>query len=345
MSSPYKSAVDSPSRQLLWELSRFGISDQEEFNARLDRECHEREVIHRNALAAAVAHHTRVREGAENARRELELRIETERQRREDEERRELRKRELEAEKQLAERRAETERLRVAQLERQKQEQARKDAETARLQKEKKDREDASAKKDLERKDAIARQQAQEAREVERKANEAKIIEEKRRAASAQASTLINTKAPSPPSSSVRIHPAREVEHQRYRTIHKYLKDLRQFVVAESKKTGEVKQSLGDIRRQIKKSVGQLTIGQNANRQPVGHPNSCEFKTNSLHLFAASKHYRCLEDWCKIAGSPDRHLTCRCRNSDCFFNRKSVSRSIGISPECVLQVHHRAICR
>ena len=274
MSSPYKQAADSPSRQLLWELSQLGISNQEEFYARLDQESHEREIIHRNALTAAVARHTRVRESADNARRELELRIENERQRREEEERRELRNREHEkAERELYEKSAEVERLRQAQLEREKREQARKDAEAARIQLEEKARKDDAAKKEAERKNAVAKQQALEAREAERKANEAKVAEARSRVLT-QASTQNATTVRPTAALSTSAQSDREAEHQRYLAIHKNLKKLRQFVVAESKKHEELKQHMGDIRRQIRKSVGQLTIGQNANKKPVGFSNT-----------------------------------------------------------------------
>ena len=286
MSSPYKQGSDSPSRQLLWELSHLGIKNQEEFYARLDQQSHEREIIHRNALAAAVAQHTRVRESAENARRELELRIENERQRREEEERRELREREQEkaerelyqkraeaAERELYQKRAEAERFRQAQLEREKREQAVKDAEAARKQLEEKVRKDDATRKEAERKSAVAKQQALEAREAERKANEAKAVEARSRVLT-QASTQNATTVRPTAVLSTSAQPEREAEHQRYLAIHKNLKQLRKFVVAESKKHDELKQNMGDIRRQIRKSIGQLTIGQNANKKPVGFSNT-----------------------------------------------------------------------
>ena len=64
MSSPWRSAQDSPSRQLLWELSQLSVASNKDFYARLDRENQERELIHRKALAAAAAEHDRVREPA-----------------------------------------------------------------------------------------------------------------------------------------------------------------------------------------------------------------------------------------------------------------------------------------
>lgn len=303
MSSPYKSAADSPSRQLLWELSRLGISNQEEFYARLDQESHEREVKHRSEIAAAVAKHTRVRESAENARRELELRIEIEHQRREDEERRELRKREQEKEERelLAKRaeaergflaqRAETERLQQAQLEEQRREQASKDAEAARLQQEEKARKDDVARREAERKNLAAKQQALESREAERKANEARIADQSNRAISSPASASTETTTNVTPAIWLKFNSEREAEHQRFLAIHKNLKKLRAFVIAESKKNNELKQNIGDIRRQIRKSVGQLTTGLNANKTPVG---SCKvfsdwgWRLTYIHSFRTS---------------------------------------------------------
>ena len=284
MSSPYKSAVDSPSRQLLWELSRLGISNQEEFNARLDQEFHEREVKHRSEIAAAVAKHTQVRESAENARRELELNIEIERQKREDEERRELHKKEqekaegellakrAEAERGFLAQKAETERLEQAQLEQQKREreQASKDEEAARLQQEEKTRKDEVARRETEGKNLVARQQALERREAERKANEARIADEANRVVSSPASAPVKTTTHATHATGSILNSEREAEHQRFLAVHKNLKKLRAFVIAESKKNSELKQSIGDIRRQIRKSVGQLTTGQNANKTPVG---------------------------------------------------------------------------
>ena len=270
MSSPYKSAVDSPSRQLLWELSCLSIASQEECNARLDEDNREREAVHRRALAAAAEKHTRVREGAEIARRELELKIENERRRREDEERRELRKREQErAERELNEKRAETERLRQAQLQEQRREQIRKEEETTRLLREEKSRKAEAARRETERKQAEARKQAAEAQESERKAQEARSIKDHKQSMSTKGAGLDIGAAP-PKQTSISIsNPQCEAEHQRYLVIHKDLKELRRFVASESKNHVELKQGLGEMRRQIRKSLGQLTTEPGANKTPV----------------------------------------------------------------------------
>ena len=83
MTSPYKLAKDSPSRQLLWELGQLAISTQEGFYAHLDRESHEREALHQKALAAATAKHENVRRTAEQYQERLDEQIQAERKRRE----------------------------------------------------------------------------------------------------------------------------------------------------------------------------------------------------------------------------------------------------------------------
>ncbi len=65
MESPYKRAADSPSRQLLWELGRLQLSEQERFYEKLDKDAEDRESEHRRALAEAAAEHERVRQTAE----------------------------------------------------------------------------------------------------------------------------------------------------------------------------------------------------------------------------------------------------------------------------------------
>lgn len=271
MSSPYRSAVDSPSRQLLWELDRFSIEYQEEFHAQLDEQGRAREAVHKEALAAAIEQHTRVRESAENARRELELRIENERKRREAEERRELHKREQEkADRELSERREEAERLKDAQIWEQRREQARKADEAARATREEKTRTDDAARLEKEKKDALAQKQALEARGAELKAKEARIAEEKKRTVPAAVPTQVVPNAPSTRSAPSTVNPACQAEHQRYLAIHRNLKELRKFVLSESKTQDATKPTIGELRRQIRKSVGQLTVGQGANKTPVG---------------------------------------------------------------------------
>lgn len=80
--SPWRAARDSPSRQLLWELSRLAITTQEDLYERLDRDSQKREAVHKSALAEAIAKHEQVRKNAEVERDRLEKQIQQERERR-----------------------------------------------------------------------------------------------------------------------------------------------------------------------------------------------------------------------------------------------------------------------
>lgn len=275
MPSPWKSAVDSPSRQLLWELSQLNISKQENFYARLDRESREREKIHKQALAAAAVEHARIREGAEQARRELDQQILAERERREDEQRREYeRNRQERAEQALRDKKlTEEARAKATQLEAlaaaEDERILKAEAETAaQVRKAKKEREELEASEK-------ARKAKQNA-ELQRRLAEAKAAQQK-------PATAIQNLAPAPvtkpqppttappPVTAARTTPIpeREAEHQRHLSIHKKLKELRKSMIAEAAKSPDLKKHMGDMRREIRKSVGQLRVGQGMNKQPL----------------------------------------------------------------------------
>jgi nucleoporin GLE1 len=57
----------------------------------------------------------------------------------------------------------------------------------------------------------------------------------------------------------------------RYLEIHKSLKQLRSFVTEHAKQDPGLKKKMGEMRREIRKSVGQLTEGKGANRIPVSN--------------------------------------------------------------------------
>lgn len=278
MSSPWESATDSPSRQLLWELSRLGIASQETFYARLDRQNQEREIVHKQALAAAAAEHNRIRESAELVRRELELQIQNERRRRDEEQRRGLEQRRQEqVEREIEEKKLlEKEKAKTAQLE------AKKAAQSERLRKAELEAAAQAEKVEEER------QASEAAAQLNRKKQNEEI---KKRLADAKATqpkpdpTTQNTPAATNPkpqpttvasSSAISAQPTinlqPEAEHQRYFTIHKHLKELRKSMIAEGAKSPDLKKNMGDKRREIRKSVGQLRIGQGVNKTPVSTP-------------------------------------------------------------------------
>ena len=277
MSSPWKSAVDSPSRQLLWELSRLGVASQESFYARLDRENHEREIVHKQALAAAAAEHNRIRESAELVRKELEQQVQNERRKRDEEQRRELeRRRQEQVEREIEEKKLlEKEKAKTAELEAKKAEQTerirRAEAEAAAHQKAEKDRQSSEA--------AARAQKEKQNVEVQRRLAEPKAAQQTP-APATERTPAATSSAPPPaitaPSSSVPAQPTRnperEAEHERYLEIHKRLKELRSFMKAEGDKSPDLKTNMGNMRREIRKSVGQLRAGHGANKTPVSPP-------------------------------------------------------------------------
>ena len=276
MASPYKLAKDSPSRQLLWELGQLAISTQEGFYAHLDRESHEREALHQQALAAATAKHESVRRTAEQYRERLEEQIQAERKRREDEEQRELEKlRREKVEQEIAERKREVERARTIELE------EKRIAEVKRLEKESADR----RKAERERQDAeTAKRQEEDRKETARQKDKAAAADVRPREATAtvqknRSAPAVQAPVPMPaPSPSVeQSNPTTqkiqsthvEAEHNRYLEIHRALKEFRKYMILQAKENAQLKGAMGDMRREIRKSVGQLRDGKGANRIQV----------------------------------------------------------------------------
>lgn len=272
MSSPYKNALDSPSRQLLYELSRLGITAQEDFYARLDKESLEREAQHRNELAAAAVAHEQVRRGAEIEREKLELQLQAEQRRRDEEDQRELqRRRQEKAEREIAERKQEIERARLAEIEKQRVIEARR-VEAAAAEQKRQEREEKNAEiarrlkelQDAQAKDVeVERQAKKNADEAASRAGKAKPL-----AASASQSSPAQ-RGGVPAALQPSRNPEREAEHRRYLAIHRNLKESRKYLTLEASKSPQVKQQMGEMRRELKKCIGQLTEGKGANRGPV----------------------------------------------------------------------------
>ena len=270
--TPYRLATDSPSRQLQRELQQLEISSQKQFSAQLDREDDEREVLHREALTEASARHDRIRREAEQLREQLEQQVQAERRRREEEAQKEndRLRREREEQELAAKKRQESERARTAELE------AKRAAEVKRTEKEAAER----RKQDQERRDAEAAQKLEEEQAAEiRRKDEARAAEARAKQSaitSQQAQTAPTTKVSTQPAhqvtqlpQSINLNPQWEEEHQRYLTIHQRLKELRNGMVSQAKQNPELKQAMGDMRREIKKSVGQVREGKGANSNQV----------------------------------------------------------------------------
>ena len=271
MVSPYKLAKDSPSRQLLYELSRLSVATQEDFYARLDRENHEREILHREALALAAAEHEKVREGAVAVQRQLQLQIEADRRKRDEEEQRKLDKlRQEKADREIAEKRRAIEQAKVDEVNAKKLAEAREAAAAAQQKKAQTEQQSAeAAKKSREAQDAeLKRKKAED--EAKRKAAEA--ASKLRETDPAPSSRLAILPAAQPVKLSqppTRLDPERIAEHQRYVEIHRELKELRKGMLDQAKQNMAMKDLMGNVRRSIKQSVGQLTMGKGVNKVPV----------------------------------------------------------------------------
>ncbi|KAL9026836.1 MAG: hypothetical protein Q9196_004559 [Gyalolechia fulgens] len=258
--SPWKAARDSPSRQLIWELSRLAITAQEDLYERLDRDSQEREAAHKAALAEAIAKHEKVRKDAEAERDRLEKQMQQERARR------------------AAEARQEEERQRRVALEREKAEkrraaeQAEAAARAERVATEERNAELArqKAEKDRQTAEAVKRKKAQQEAEAKKKADDERRVKEDAAAAAARKAqpNTSTFKQPGMATQSQIRNPQREAEHQRYLEIHKNLKELRKFMVQQAKPDSKLKSRMGDMRRDIKKSVGQIIEGKGKNTKP-----------------------------------------------------------------------------
>ncbi|MCJ1395018.1 hypothetical protein MMC18_007899 [Xylographa bjoerkii] len=276
MESPYKKALDSPSRQLLWELGRLHVGDREAFQAKLEKESNDRESAHRQALAAAAEEHERIRRSAEREREKLQLQIRAELARREEEERQELHKeiqrlREDRLEKELAQRRRDIERVQaeeaaIRKAKKLEQTQAA-EAEQRRLEKEREDTEAARKIAEKEVADQKLREQESKAKEAAAASLQARL---KSQPTPAAHPGPLAVPAPAAPRAtpSDRGDPVRLAEHDRYIEIHKSLKEFRKFMADQGKQNPTLKTKMGDMRRTIKKCVGQLTSGKESNKQP-----------------------------------------------------------------------------
>ena len=264
MASPYRLAPDSPSRQLLWELNQLAISTQQDFYDQLDREDEEREAQHRQALAKASKRHERIRRDAEQCRLQIEEQIKAERRRQEEERQREIeRLRQERLQQELAARkREEKERAKTAELEEQRAEaikRAEKEAaDRLRAEKVRQDAEKAARRSIVELDAESRRIDEVRTAEAKAKANAASLI-------TPTESSTANPSQPVQPISAVNGISEVTAEHQRYLEIHRSLKELRKGLAAQGAQNPELKNAMGNMRREIRKCVGQIREGKGTN--------------------------------------------------------------------------------
>lgn len=236
------------------ELKMVREYERKSFYEKLDRLEREREEEHNAGLAAAAARHEEIRREAEDTLKEHFRQVEEERKRKLEEERRE--KERLEREKADKERREREEAERLEAEKRAKEEAARIRAEEEA--KARKVAEEEKQRKERERVEQEKKKQEEERQRLEKENAERKAADEKRQ----RLEKLQEL-------GGGRRTPQEVAEQRRYVEIHQHLKRFRKFMMDQTKSNPVLKKHMGDMRRTIKKCVGQLTDVKGSNRQPV----------------------------------------------------------------------------
>ncbi|KAI9759030.1 MAG: hypothetical protein M4579_002619 [Chaenotheca gracillima] len=240
----------------------------EQFYAQLERSAAEKEKVHRLALASAAAAHDDVLRSAELVRLRFEHELQKEIRRRQEEERKEFERiRREKAEAELAERRQ-----RIEDAHRAERAEAERIRQIEELEAEARARSTASAEADK-RAQQQRRQSAEEA--ARRNQEQAQRAQQQAKVAAPVAAA---PQPPPPPAAAPAgvasvIDPEelqrRDANHRRMVEMHQQLKVLRNNTLGWAKTSPNWKTKLGDMRREIRKSVGQLTEGRGANKEPV----------------------------------------------------------------------------
>lgn len=273
--------IDSPSRQLLLEMGIQTDVQNRAFHASLDEKALRLEKEHRLALAAATLEHERVREGAERAHQLVQLQLEWERQMQVDEEKQIL-EREQKAlmEREIAGKKRELlEAERLRELKRIAAE-AQESAERARIEAARIPEPTPAPKIETIKpvlppaststeRASIASSQTN-GNSPTQKLNSISITGAQAPSSSLPSSGQAIPQAPTPAITTITSTPllqgsARSKHHQ-YLEVHQRLKQLRKTVNEMQDK--ELKKKTGEYRREIKKSVGQLTVDMKANTAP-----------------------------------------------------------------------------
>lgn len=260
---------DSPSRQLMSnlaedleqvrlhnkELKLVKAYERKSFYETLDRLDREREEAHNSALDAAAAKREQLRREAEETL-AAHLRAEEEERKRNEEEER-LRKEKLEREK--AEK-AEKERRDREEAERLEAEKKAREEEEKRSAAARKAEEEANARRDAERAAADKKKQEEEQKTAEAEEAKRKATEKHKQEWEHQTFLGENHRTPQ-----------ESAEHKRYVELHQHLKKFRTYMMDETKKNSTLKEHMGDMRRTIRKCIGQLVSEgpKGANKTPV----------------------------------------------------------------------------
>lgn len=270
--------LDSPSKQLMLDLVRdleqvkiFDADlkkvheyERKTFYENLDRIDREREAVHTAALDQAAAFHDRVREEAETTLKdhllaEEEERLQKEEAIRKEQERIEREKTEKARREREAAARVEAERQAKEQAEKKAQEEA--DKKAAALETARKAANEEKLRKEREEADAQKLKQDEDARKVQEQADLKAYSQQQQKIGGGNLSA-----------EDIRVQ-------KRYVELHKTLKDMRKWLKDMGQSQSNLKATMGNLRRSIKKSVGQLRAGTGANKQqvriPPHSPNGC----------------------------------------------------------------------
>jgi nucleoporin GLE1 len=240
---------------------------QDELDAREAAQAH----VHRLELDAASAQHEVVRKQAEAVLQAYIKKEEEERRKREEEEKKRLEEEERrrKAEEEERRRRAEEEARKRAEEERRirkEEEERREREERARQEAERR----AKEKADAEERERVERDLAQRKEEANAE-KEATVRKQQEEAATKAAPTI--QPAIKPATSRPPQVPPSEIEqrHREYLALHKKLKTFRSEFWTSTRKNPALKPHVGDMRRAIRTSVGQLTDDKASNRVGVSH--------------------------------------------------------------------------
>lgn len=267
--------LDSPSKQLMLdlirdldqvklfstELKKVHAFERKTYYESLDQIDREQEAVHTAALDKVAAFHDQVRGEAEAILNEHN-RVEEEKRRRKEEQ--ELKERERIQHEKAEELRRQQEEAARLEAERKAQEAAKKKAE------EEAERARRAAQEAKERQDREERERAEaEKRQQEADAKKAQEAQEAQQAADEAAAQLTRTQQQQKIGAG-RLTAEEVAVQNRYVELHKALKEMRQSLRNAGKQNPLIKKTMGDMRRSIKKCVGQLRDGRGANKKQVG---------------------------------------------------------------------------
>jgi nucleoporin GLE1 len=262
-----KRVVTDPTRLLLNEFGLQAGTINREFNARLDVAGLRREAQHRKALEDSAAEHERIRNDAARAQALLEQEIEQKRKQRETDEQRQLARQQRESEQQEIQQEVEA---REEELKEAKRIQSLREAaaKTAREAAEVKAATLAAAAAEAANPPAAPASATATTNvpsiPTTTNTSTAQIIQQGAFSAPAQQPATASTTTRSTAAEG-QTTGARAI-HAKYIDVHKRLKKLR--AAAGNITDKDLKRRTGDFRREIKKSVGQLTIDSKANQVP-----------------------------------------------------------------------------